>query len=373
MAATGGTERMITEKANYLSERFGYDITIISCFQSQNENNIFQLSNKVKQKNLGIPYFSQYKYKYPKRLWIKWKMNKLLKKSIIKAVETIDPDILIGVSRFNANIISSIKCRAKKVIECHEARYNTIYDIREKPSFLERLFSKVYSYCYFHTIEQNANAVVVLTEKDKMMWGRAKCVEVIPNFSTMAVCHVSDCTTKRVIAVGRLTWEKGFDRLIEAWGMVSSKHPDWHLDIFGQGNMHDALITLEKKYKANNLTIHNTSSNISKEFTKSSICAVTSYFEGFSLVILEAMKHGVPCVAFDCPFGPGSILDDSICGFLVENNDINLFAEKLCNLIEDEYLRKQFSKAAIEKAKSFDVDTIMSKLKLFYEQLVNEP
>lgn len=373
MAATGGTERMISEKANYLSEQSGYDTTIISCFQSPNENNIFQLSNKVKQINLGIPYFSQYKYKYPKRLWIKWKMNRLLKKSISEAVKQVDPDILFGVSRFKANYISTIRCRAKKIIECHEIRYNTIYDASEKHSFLARIFLKIYSFYYFHTIERNADAVITLTENDKKLWKRAKRVEVIPNFSTMPISKISDCTTKRVIAVGRLTWEKGFERLIEAWGIVSSKHTDWHLDIFGRGSMHDALIALAKTYNVNNLTIHNPSSNISQEYANSSICAVTSYYEGFSLVILEAMRHGVPCVAFDCPFGPGSIINDASCGFLVENNDINLYAERLCRLIEDEDLRLKFSKAAIEKANTFGIDIIMNKCIVFYEKLVNKP
>ena len=82
LAKTGGTERMITEKANYFAEQFGYDVTIITCFQRDDEINYFSLSNKVKQFNLGIPYFSQYKYKYPERLWIKWQINKLLKKDI---------------------------------------------------------------------------------------------------------------------------------------------------------------------------------------------------------------------------------------------------------------------------------------------------
>jgi hypothetical protein len=119
---------MITEKVNYLSERLGYDITIITCFQLSNEDNHFNASNKIKQINLEIPFFSQYRHQYPKRLWVKWKMNRLLRKSIQRAVTQIDPDILIGVSRFEANYISSLKCRAKKIIECHEARYNTRYD-----------------------------------------------------------------------------------------------------------------------------------------------------------------------------------------------------------------------------------------------------
>jgi len=370
MAVTGGTERMITEKANYLSEHFGYDVTIISCFQLANEENFFQLSKKVKQINLEIPFYSQYKYKYPKRLLKKREMNRLLEKSILNAVEQIDPDILIGVSRFKANYISTIKCRAKKIIECHEAKYNTIYDAGLDRTLPARIFMSIYEYLYFRTIKRNADAVITLTEGDKKLWKRTKCTKVIPNFSTTPVVQYSDCKSKRVIAVGRLAWEKGFVRLVKVWRIVSSRHPDWHLDLFGEGRMFDTLNNLTKIYRARNFHFHKNTPNISQEYAASSICTVTSYFEGFSLVLLEAMKHGVPCVSFDCPFGPGSIINDGYDGFLVDNGDIRLFAERLCRLIEDEDLRKQFSNNAIEKAKTFDVDVIMYNYNELYEQML---
>ena len=295
-------------------------------------------------------------------------MNRLLKKSIKNAVEQTDPDILIGVSRFKADFISTLKCRAKKIIECHESRFNTVYDASTKRSLPSKIFMAIYTIFYFRTIERNAYAVVTLTEGDKMQWKRAKRVEVIPNFSTMLISQYSNCTSKRVIAVGRLAWEKGFGRLIEVWSLVCSRYPDWHLDIYGEGRMFDTLKTLIKLYHAKNLTFHSYTPNISQEYAKSSICAVTSYFEGFSLVLLEAMKHGVPCVAFDCPFGPGSIINDGYDGFLVDNNETRLFAERLCRLMEDETLRKQFSERAIAKANTYDVDTIMKRLKEIYEQ-----
>lgn len=372
LAATGGTERMITEKVNYYSERFGYDVTIITCFQCDDEANFFPISSKVKQINLGIPYYTQYKYKYPKRLWIKWRINRLLKNSLKRAINQVNPDILIGVSRFKANIISKIKCNAIKTIECHEVRYNTILNVAEDQAYLIRVYMKIYEYFYLKTIEHHADAVITLTEEDKLLWRRAKRTEAIPNFSTMHIRKYSDCTSKRVIAIGRLSWEKGFGRLIEIWSYVSSKHPDWQLDIFGEGGMYNTLKMLIRLYKAQNVVIHNYTSDISLEYASSSICAVTSYFEGFSLVLLEAMKHGVPCVAFDCPFGPRSLINDSYNGFLVENGETRIFADRLCRLIENEELRKYYSKSSIEKSKTFDVDVIMNKWRSFYEQLLGK-
>lgn len=218
-------------------------------------------------------------------------------------------------------------------------------------------------------MEKNADAIIALTEEDKLLYKRAKYKMVIPNFSTMQIPRLSDCTQKRVIAVGHLEWIKGFGRLIEIWSLVSIKHPDWHLDIFGEGDMYETLKMLIRIYKAKNVSIFNCTSNISQEYAISSICAITSYYEGFSLVTLEAMKHGVPCVAFDCPYGPRSIINDAQCGFLVENGAKRLFAQRLCRLIEDENLRKQFSKSSIEKARTFNVDNIMNRWKNLYKEL----
>lgn len=372
LAKTGGTERMITEKANYYAEKFGYDVTIVNLFQQNKDANHYPLSNKVKQINIGIPYFSQYHYKYPKRLWFKWKLNRQLKHSIKQYVQKIDPDILIGISFFNANHISKAKCEAKKIVESHEAKLFTYSEFNTRHNFSNRIYKKIRKICYFRAIERNADAIVTLTEGDKMLWKRAKRVEVIPNFSSMYISQISDCTSKRVIAVGRLAWEKGFDRLIEAWSIVCSKYPDWHLDIYGEGRILDNLKTLAKIHNAYNLTFHPNTPNISQEYAKSSICAVTSYFEGFSLIMLEAMKHGVPCVAFDCPFGPSSIINDASCGFLVENGDTQTFAERLCRLIEDVNLRIHFSKKAIERAKCFDTDIIMNQWKVLLEELTSQ-
>lgn len=369
LATTGGTERMIIEKANYLAERFGYDITIITCYQLKKEQNFFKTSPKVKQINLEIPYYSQYKYNYPKRLWIRWRINKLLRSKIYLSVKQENPDILIGVSRFNADYISSIKCRAKKIIECHVIKNDTLLYNTTRQSLVFRFFWKVKEYIYFWTIKQNADVIVTLTENDRKSWKRAKHTKVIPNFSSMPVSQYSDCKSKRVIAIGHLRWVKGFGRLIEIWSIVSSKHPDWHLDIYGDGDMFDTLQTLIKIYRATNVTIHGVISDISHELSTSSICTITSYFEGFSLVTLEAMKHGVPCVAFNCSFGPGSIIDDAKCGFLVDDGDIQIFADRVCRLIEDIELRNHFSQNCIERAKQFDIDRIMNQWRVLLEDL----
>ena len=368
----GGTERIITEKANYLSDCYGYEVYVITCTQFVEEPNAYKLSDSVKQINLSIPYYSQYRYKYPKRLWVKYSLQSKIKKELTTTIQKINPDILIGTAHFKANIISTIKCQAKKIIECHEARYFTQSGLGQHQNLYSRLYLKLYRNIYLRTIEKNADSIVTLTTGDKKLWGKTKHVEVIPNFSTMTIQKYSKCDSKRVIAVGRLGWEKGYQRLLDIWKLVIDNHTEWQLVIFGEGELESDLKSHIEKNNIKNVIIHKNTDDISIEYGNSSICVMTSYFEGFALVLLEAQRHGVPCIAFDCPFGPGSIIQNDKCGFLIENGDTNLFAEKLSILMENEKLRKQFSSAARERAEFFSVDLIMCHWKQLFESLDNK-
>ena len=366
----GGTERILTDKANYLASVWGYDISIITCTQRPDELNAYFLSKQVKQINLDIRYYIAYKYKHLKRLWIKITMARLLRKKLTETVRQISPDIIIGVGHYKADLICTLRCKSTKIIECHDARMITLalYQNLER-SFWSRLYLRYYKWAYFWRIEHKADVIVTLTDGAKEIWKKSKHVVVIPNFSVMSISRYSTCNFKRIIAVGRLRWEKGYDRLIDIWAIVSKKHTDWQLDIFGDDEQGKQLYDKIKNAQISNIQIHPSTANISFEYANSSILVLTSYFEAFSLVILEAMMHGVPCIAFDCPYGPKSLIDDGKCGFLIEDGNINRFADKLCSLIENENLRHQFSEAAIEKSKDFDVESIMNKWKLLFEKV----
>lgn len=369
LASMGGVERMLTDKANYMSNIFGYEVYIITCTQNPAQKNAFTLSDKVKTIQLGIPYYSQYRYSYPKRLWVKWKLERQIKKRLTNTVRQFNIDVLIGVGHFKAALVCSIQCRAKRIIESHEARPFTLSGLSQYRNALSSAYMRIYRKNYFRIIEQKADIVVSLTEGDANEWKKARRVEVIPNFSSMKINQLSNCKNKRIIAAGRLSWEKGYSRLIDIWEIVEGKHPDWHLDIFGDGDLRFSLEAEIEKRKLLNITIRQPVKDITKEYADSSICVMTSYYEGFSLVLIEALRHSVPCVAFDCPFGPKSIIDDGRCGFLIQDNNISLYAEKVCKLIEDDGLRQQFSKNCLEQAKKFEMSVVMEKWNALLEQL----
>ena len=372
LATKGGAERIISEKMNYFATRWSYDVAVITCYQfPQTMPNCYPLSNKVRQINLCISSHLQYRYRYPKRLWLKWKYARQLRQELEDTVKSIHPDIVIGLGYTLADVVCRIRCKAIKIIEAHEARIFTKSDfLYYNYSPLWTIYLKHYRKKYLRTIEKKADIVITLTKDDAKNWIKAKRVETIPNFSSMPINSISNGEQKRVIAVGRLEWQKGYDRLIEIWKIVSKKCPDWQLDIYGEGSLEVELKNAILEAKLYNVSIHPFTNRISEVYATSSVCVLTSRFEGFSLILLEAMRHGVPCVTFDCPYGPKDVVAHEMCGYVIENGDIEQFADRLCYLMDHPEIRRQFAKAAINKAQSYHVDTIMNQWKQLFESLM---
>ncbi len=372
LASKGGAERILSEKMNYLSEIFNYDVSVITCYQNPLETpNAYFLSKRVTQIDLNISYYKQYHYKYPKRLWVKYSIYRKLKDELTNLLNTIGPDILIGLGYFIADVISCYKGKAVKIIESHEARIFTLSNYGLHRSILSKAYMNVYRYYYLRKVEQNADIIITLTQGDAKEWEKAKRVEIIPDFTLMKPQNASyNINSKRIISVGRLEWQKGFDRLIRIWKIVNDIHPAWELVIFGSGTLEQDLKYDIQNNGVKNIFIYPYTQNISHEYLQSSIFVLASRFEGFSLVLLEAQQHGLPCVAYDCPFGPSDVIDNDRCGFVIENDNSILFAEKICELIESPELRVLFSKEAIINASRFDKDKIMNQWKELFESII---
>lgn len=304
---------------NYLADHLHHEVYLIT--SSQGEHPIsFPLSPNVQHIDLDIRYHVCYGYPLPQRIWMKFRLQQLSKKRLKDTIKKIDPDIIICTTTYMVTEICRLKCRAKKVIESHGARDFIHLTDDFKMGFFKDLRNEWNTRRRFRQIEKCSDAVVVtLTQADAKAWSKAPHVRVIPNFTKFIVPQSSSCEVHRVIAIGRLTYQKGFDRLIDAWTIVNRRHPDWKLDIFGEGIRREAL---NKQIRNNGLeksvTIHPFTKNIAQEYLNSSIFALSSNYEGFVLVLLEAMGCGLPCVAFDCPNGPAETIRNGEDGFLVE-------------------------------------------------------
>ncbi|HEY2600105.1 MAG TPA: glycosyltransferase family 4 protein [Thermoleophilaceae bacterium] len=208
------------------------------------------------------------------------------------------------------------------------------------------------------------DALAVLTAGDerdysRLLAGSGTKVVRIPNALPAAEGPLSTLDAKLVVAAGRLRLQKGFDLLIDAWARVGAAHPDWRLRIYGSGEERASLVGLiDRLGLQDQVSLMGTSNRLQEELAKGSIFALSSRYEGFGLVILEAMSRRLPVVTFDCPRGPGELVSDGEDGIVVPNGDVDAMARALIELIEDEDERRRYGAAAPAKAHEYDIATV---------------
>lgn len=213
-----------------------------------------------------------------------------------------------------------------------------------------------------------------MTEHDASCWRRKriKNVQVVPNPVSYYAESFNDVTKKenRIIAVGRLASQKRFDRLVEAFSRISDKYPEWYIDIYGEGEL---LCTLEDLINSKGLSgrvnIMNFVQDIYSEYKRSQFIVLSSDYEGFGLVIIEAMACGIPVVSTDCPFGPSDLIDNGKTGLLAKM-EIEDLAEKMEWMISHEEERGVMGTNAYKKASQYRKEVVMPRWEEVYMNLI---
>jgi glycosyltransferase involved in cell wall biosynthesis len=364
----GGMERVLTMKANYFAEHFGYDITIILT-DGEDKPIFYPLSDKVKVINLNIAFEELWTCSFIKKIAIYLKKQYLYKKMLKKELMRIRPDITVSMLRREINFINEIKDGSKKIGEIHINRANFRNFEDKDDNFIKKLFAKVWMNDLTSNLKR-LDRFVVLTEKDKEAWVELDNVCVIPNPLSFIPQNISKLTEKRVIAVGRYCHEKGYDLLLKAWQIVQNSIVDWRLEIYGEGDPspYDEMIS-SLNIDRHRCILHGRSSNIQDEFEKSSLAVCSSKFEGFGLVITEAMSCGLPVVSFDCPWGPRAIIQDGEDGLLVENGHVEKLAEALVMMIQHPEMRSKMAARAVENVQRFSIEKIADKWRSLFDSL----
>lgn len=208
--------------------------------------------------------------------------------------------------------------------------------------------------------------IVILTKEDldkyKRIQSDYKKIEVIPNIIPYDNKIIRErIENKRIISVGRLTYQKGYDLLIEAWRLIEIDYPDWYLDIYGEGEDKEKLLDLINKYKLKNIILKGFSNDIKKEYLTSDFFVMSSRYEGLPTVLIEALSYSLPIISFACPSGPKTIIEDGVNGKLVQNQNIQDLKEKILLMINNKSLRDKYSENATKTIEQFSAKKVIEK------------
>ncbi|EIP4520162.1 glycosyltransferase family 4 protein [Campylobacter coli] len=337
----GGAERVVCNLANSFNE-LGYDVEILS-FYKDGEKSLYEI-----HKNVKINFF----YKIPRKQVFKKPFYKLYYKyyeSYILKQKYKDIDVMIYN---NCSQFPFFKNKNTKYIKL-------IHEIFKRYQSRNNFFDNL----------------VILSFCELELWKKHhKNVSVIPNFIPNISKKKSNSSQKNILSIGRMTLEdqKGFLRLIDIWKMVQKKevYKDWTLTIVGEGELKKTIEQKIKAYKLeNSIILKPFTKEIEKEYLKASIYVMTSYFESFGMVLIESANYNIPSISFNIHSGPKEIIENEKSGFLIEDGNLQEFADKICLLMDNESLRKQMGENAKKKIKhTFSKEVIMHQWSKIFQK-----
>ena len=375
--STGGVERVVSYKASYFAEQLGYDVAIIVT-EGWGRACYFPLSNKVKVINFELGFEELWKASFIKKAYLYLTKQRRYKRLLKAELMRIRPDITISMLRREINFLTDIPDGSKKIGELHVNRANYRNFEANDSNGLKRLFARFWMTSLVGKLKR-LDQLVVLTDKSKAAWPELSNVTVIPDPITIEVKSEkvkSEKCVNRVVTIGRYAYQKGYDLLLQAWAEISrirdlENGEEWTLDIFGQGNQTDyRQLMVELGIDTDRCHLNGPVEDVVKVYQDSSIFVLSSRFEGFGMVLVEAMACGLPVVSFDCPAGPDEIITDGVDGLLVPSGDVHALAEKLMVLISDENLRRRLGQQARQTAQRYDMATLADQWTALFEKVI---
>jgi glycosyltransferase involved in cell wall biosynthesis len=356
-------ERVLCNKTNWLV-RHGYNVTIVTTDQ-KGRPSFFDFDPAIRMVDLGVNYTDNYgKGILRKRVSFAIKQCQF-RRRLSRFLRDNPADIVVTMFSPEVYWLSKLRDGSKKVAEIHFAKPFRLQQERRGLWWLSDWVRTRYD----EKASRKYDRFVVLTNEDKALWGERSNIEVIYN-SGPALQPPSEQTSHHAIAVGRLCHQKGFDMLIRTWQIVHRAHPEWTLDIFGSGEDHDKLAAQIAEARLQDVVILNPpTGDIMERYRESSLFVLSSRYEGFGMVLLEAMACGVPAVAMACKCGPRDIIDHEVNGLLVPDGDVEGLAAEVVRLIENPELRQKLACNARESIETrFSEEVIMQQWdKLFKE------
>lgn len=366
---SGGMERVLTQKVNYLADHAECDVSIITTCQNGRKP-FYPLSKQVSTLDIGIDYEEIIRLPIHKRISSRIKARKIHRHKLEKILHEIKPDITVSMFTHEMSFLPDIKDGSKKILELHFSKNFRNLDAKSNNrSKLLRVINSILDRSDRKAIKKY-DKFVVLSHRDAQDWGKSyRNLTVISNPTAFKVEDIRLSDNKKILAVGRLCPQKGFDMLIEAWNLIPENiRREWHLDIIGNGPDKQLLLKkIESLGLDESISLRPPTDSIHTEYSSHSIFCFPSRYEGFPLSLMEAMSFGCAPVAFDCPCGPSELIPDDKTGYLIPLEDKRMFADKLQFLMtHSEDCKRIGINAARYIQDNFSENAIMqSWLKLF--------
>lgn len=355
----GGMERVLLNKVTYLSQHTDWEILIVTTDQ-KGRPAFYPFPDTVRMIDLNINYSDDNNGPVWTKVLGYLKRKRAHKKRLTRLLYQEKPDFVVSLYPSESSFIPDIKDGSKKILELHYCKFFRLqYGRQGILGLIDKWRTRT-----DERLVRRFDRFVVLTQEDRQYWGDLPNIQVIPNAAMRLKNVYADPSVKRVLAVGRLDYQKGFDKLIQAWKLVKedSELSDWKLDIFGQGEWKDKLLNEIKEYELeDSLEIHAPTTDIGQEYVSSSILVMSSNYEGFPMVMIEAMACGVPVVSFAFKCGPKDIIRHQENGLIVPEGDIVALAKALSFMMKDNALRAYCSQNAREIIAEYSEEVIMKK------------
>ena len=367
--SAGGVERVVSVKAYYFAERFGYDVTIILT-EGKGRDCFFAISDHVNIINYELNFEALWSLPFWKKVLVYLQKQHIYKRKLKEDLLRIQPDFTISTLRREINFITGINDGSFKIGELHVNRANYRNFDKNHSNALKRLFARFWMSNLLGKLRK-LDKMVVLTDNALLDWPELNNVIKIPDPLPFRPDSKSRLSQNRIISIGRYAYDKGNDLLLQAWAIIQTKCSDWTLDVYGNGDRtpyQNQVLKLD--IDPGHCHLFGPTSDVKHEYLNSSIFVLPSRFEGFGLVLIEAMACGVPVVSFDCENGPRSIITDGVDGFLISSFDIEAFAEKVILLMKNENIRKEMGENARRSAAKYDIDIVGQQWKQLFDELI---
>ncbi len=344
-----GSERVAVNMANFLVDK-GHAITIVS-LSRQKLGRIFNIDNRIVLKYLNFNFRNG--FNIPQKIASIFIVNRFFSKFSEKA-------ILLGVGTTYISLLAALIAKGNffKTIGCQHTSYSA-------PKHFWVLFRRL----FFHRLD----AVISLTEHDHPKLKRLNPNSfVIPNSVSFYPEQPALLENKRLLAIGRMDYNKGFDLLLDFFEIFTIQHPDWVLRIIGEGPLKKSIITrIETSGLKERVEILPPTNNIIDQYLDASLYLMTSRTEALPMVLLEAQACGLPIVSFNCETGPSEIINNCKDGYLIGDFDIKEMSFRVSELCADFSKRKEFGLNARENVKKFFPERIYEKWEELFEEIRN--